>query len=68
MSANPEKSEASQIELQHDASLMISLLAGTEAACANNSVNIKVSLIIPVYNTDNNGRLIYECNEVSHSK
>ncbi len=52
MSANPEKSEASQIELQHDASLMISLLAGTEAACANNSVNIKVSLIIPVYNTD----------------
>jgi len=51
MSANPKKTETSQIDLQQDASQMIPLIAGTEAPCTNNSVDIKVSIIIPVYNT-----------------
>ena len=51
MSANPKRNETSQIDFQQDTSQMNSLLAGTEAPFSNNSVNIKVSIIIPVYNT-----------------
>lgn len=51
MSANPKKTETSQIDLQQDTSQVVSLQARSEAPCENNAVDVKVSIIIPVYNT-----------------